>query len=118
MEEDLFAACTRMRDLMREWNRDHPAPDHYQFPEDGDFEEVCLNAEMLDAAFNFFRNPRFTFNDFWELTKRNIVWFGRDLFFKAKGEGVGVTDACWCLGFGRPIVVVELPNDLNNTGGE
>ncbi len=92
IEEDLFAACTRMRDLMREWNRDHPAPDHYQFPENGTFKEVGLRAEMSDAVFDFFRNPRFKFDGFWELPKRNIVWFGPDLFFIANGEGSGVRD--------------------------
>jgi hypothetical protein len=129
MEEALFDPCTRLRGLMDAWNRNHSGPDQMQFPDldpENAFEEVELDAyhqrglqgaATVDGAVGWLMEYEFAFDDLLDLAKRKIVWFGPDLFFKVKGEVVGVTDACQCFNFDRPIVSVRLP-DLHDDGEE
>jgi hypothetical protein len=126
MEEALFVPCTRMRALMRAWNRDHRGPDQKHFPENVVFNEVDLQQDLQDIllqaesrfdAVGFLIRKGFMFNDLWDLAKRKIVWMGPDLFMKAKGKVVGAGEPCRCFGFGRPIVFLGLP-DLNDDDGD
>jgi hypothetical protein len=79
MEEAFFVPCTRMHDLMRAWNADH----EHTFPENIDFEEVELRAGAGNGAGDFFHHPDFTFDNFWKLTHRKIVWMGPEIFVEA-----------------------------------
>jgi hypothetical protein len=113
MEQTLIVRCTRMRALMRAWNRDHPGPDPKHFPENGDpenldFEEVDLRAGVGDGAVDVFRHIQFTFDELWELANRKIVWMGPDLFFKAKGKVVSIAAVCQSNGFDLPIISVGM----------
>jgi hypothetical protein len=93
MEEAFFVPCTRMRDLMRAWNNEHEFDEdddeHYPFPEDMDFEEVELRAGAGNGAVDLFHHPDFTFDDFWQLTQRKIVWMGPEIFVETVGGYVG-----------------------------
>jgi hypothetical protein len=86
MEEAFFVPCTRMHDRMRAWNNEHEHDEHEDvspFPEDIDIEEVELRAGAGNGAGDFFHHPDFTFNDFWQLTQRKIVWMGPEIFVDA-----------------------------------
>jgi hypothetical protein len=84
MEEAFFEPCTRMHDIMRAWNVEHENDDDEDgFPEDMDFEEVRLRAGAGNGAYGFFHHPDFTFDDFWQLTRRKIVWMGPRTFVDA-----------------------------------
>jgi hypothetical protein len=115
MEEAFFVESFHMRKLMLDWNRDHPRAGQMNFPGNPVFEEVALSPtaeDAVDRSFNFFflhNHPEFTLNDLRELAIRKIVWMGPDLFFNAKGNGIGVTDFCRCFGFGRPILTIGMP---------
>jgi hypothetical protein len=80
-ETTLFVPCTRMHDLMRAWNLDLPEHDILLFLENMGFEEVEQNTEVRNGAVNFLHHPDFTFDNFWQLTKRKIVWMGPEVFF-------------------------------------
>jgi hypothetical protein len=112
MEEALFVPCTCMHDLMLAWNLD-PGHRLLLFLENMGFEEVELNAGVGNGAVDFLNNPDFTFDDFWQLTNRKIVWMGPDVFFKAAGEVVSVADFRSFFRYGPPLFTVGLPNSLN-----
>jgi hypothetical protein len=84
MDEAFFLPCTRMRDLMRAWNVDHEHDDDepFLFPEDMDFEEVELRAGAGNCTVDFL-HPDFTFDNFWQLTCRTVVWMGPEIFVEA-----------------------------------
>jgi hypothetical protein len=79
MEEAFFVPCIRMQNLMRAWNNDH----EHTFPQDIDFEEVELRAGVGNDAGDFFHHPDFTFDNFWQLTHRKILWLGPEIFVEA-----------------------------------
>jgi hypothetical protein len=89
MEEAFFVPCTRMHDIMRAWNVEH---DHgVDGDEDGfleylfrdmDFEEVELRAGVGNSVDDFL-HPNFTFDNFYQLARRKIVWMGPEIFVDA-----------------------------------
>jgi hypothetical protein len=89
MEEAFFQPCTRMHDSMRAWNVEHENDvdvdenEHYLLPEDTDFEEVELRAGAGNGAYDLFHHPDFTFDEFWRLTQRKIVWMGPETFVES-----------------------------------
>jgi hypothetical protein len=92
MEKAFFVPCTRMHDLMRAWNVDHEHDDDkpFLFPEDLDFEEVELLAGAGNGAVDFL-HPDFTFHNFWQLTRRKIVWMSPEIFVDAQTGNENVT---------------------------
>jgi hypothetical protein len=125
MEQALFVPCTRMYDLMcaliHEPGHRHLFQHDMHFertPSVQGFREVDLRAGVgIGAVDSLLRRTDFTFsfNDLWELANRKIVWFGPNIFFKAKGKVVGVSAVCQSNGFGSPIFSLGLPD---NTGGD
>ena len=108
--------CTRMHDLMRAWHDDLEHDDFYGFPGDIDFEEVELRAVTGNGEVDFMHEyPDFTFNDFWQLTRRKIVWMGPEIFVESLDDE-DARDAL--LGFrewfsyGRPLFSVRLATSL------
>jgi hypothetical protein len=89
MEEAFFVPCTRMHDLMCAWNVEHEHGDDgdgdFYFPEDIGIEEVELRAGAGKGAVDFFHHPDFTFDDFWQLEHRKIVWIGPEIFVETVG---------------------------------
>jgi hypothetical protein len=101
-----------MHALIRVWNLD---PEHrlLLFPENMAFEEVELNAGVGNGAVDFLHHPDFTFDNFWQLTNRKIVWMSPEVFFIAGGEVVSVANFRLCFGYGPPLFTVGLPNTSN-----
>jgi hypothetical protein len=77
-ERAFFRPCTRIRDFMRDGVYGTFLPNFV----DLDFEEV----ELLDGAESGavdLLHPAFTFDNLRQLTRRKIVWLGRDIFVNA-----------------------------------
>ncbi len=108
MEEALFASCTRMQDLIRAWN-DNPENNASLF-RNFDFEEVELRAGVGNDAGDFFHHPDFTFDNFWQLTHRKILWMSTEIFVDAlDDEDLRETlmDFVDCFGYDSPLFSVR-----------
>jgi hypothetical protein len=111
-EEAFFQPCTRMHDLMRAWNVDHEDDEDEEspFPEDLDFEEVELRAGAGNGADDLFHHPDFTFDNFWQLARRKIVWMSTEIFVDAlDDEDLRETlmDFVDCFGYDSPLFSVR-----------
>jgi hypothetical protein len=124
MEEAFFQPCTRMHDIMRAWNVEHENDDdEVPFPEDLDFEEVELRAGAGNGAYGLFRHPDFTFDDFWQLTRRKIVWMGPNTFLDALVSSedvlvVALMDFADCFGYEKLFSVEPAGPSLDTTDGD
>jgi hypothetical protein len=127
MEAALFSPCTDLQDLLLDiLLADRPlydrildpimracCPDLFPYT----FQEVTMQDSTGNGTFEIdfaILRTHFTFNNFFDLASRKIVWVGSELFFKAKGA---VVDIAAELNFGPPIFTIELPNNVN-AGGE
>jgi hypothetical protein len=113
---EFFVPCTRMHDLMRAWSLD---PRHYLvFPENMGFEEVELRTGAPNVGVDFFHHPDFTFDDFWQLTRRKIVWMGPEIFVDSLVANRDIRDALTDFRQqSRPLFSVRPANSLD-TGGD
>jgi hypothetical protein len=125
METAFFVPTTRMRALLL---ADRPLYDRIQDPImraccptllPDTFQEVTMleyvrnGTGTFESEFYVLRS-RFTFNNFFELARRKIVWVGPNLFFKAKGA---VVDIAALLVIDPPIFSIKLRNNVD-PGGE
>jgi hypothetical protein len=116
MEETFFVPCTRMHDRMRASN----AENGYAFPEDMAFEEIELRAGAGNGELDFFHHPDFTFDDFWQIARRKIVWMNPETFVEyLDDEDVRETLLHFRLWFGyRPLFSVRPAGPSLDTDGE
>jgi hypothetical protein len=119
-ERAFFRPCTRMRYRMRAYNDIHgndgdgdDDDEAFLFPEAMDFEEVELLAGAENGAVDLL-HPAFTFDNFRQLTRRKIVWLGRDLFVNAldsvddDDDDDVISIFCGLFGYGSSLFAVYL----------